>query len=815
MTTVHAQTGIKLATKPAKTSLLGGHFIYKVNNTPDAPTPSSANVVEWVDNDPTLWRHNVHIGSNGIKLRYGETTLSKWDTGSLIFYTPTTTNGITTTAKAIELNSTKGIVLYKDGTNKGLQLSSTGLEIFGSSQSTADVIVNSGGINIGNGKITGGTVGTTTQYEPDDNFIYLSTNEYGSTLRVGTFFKTNWQLVVGKNFGVTSSGDVYAYNATMTGRIIADRGKIGGTLDDNNGWSILAGRLYTGTIGAVNSLHMRTSDLDSGVSINNCLARTDWRLTVGNKFGVTKDGELFADGANLTNINAGSINIGPVVRYGTCTTAKATSDKVVDNVTGFSLTSGTMVAITFTEGNSSSQPTLNINSTGAKSIKKPGSSSSSSNLVSLTYYEYNFALGSVKTFMYLNDGTNDCWVLQDDGAGNARSSASSAATSATGYITSISGIDGITVHRNESPITNFVNIRDDGIHIYKKIDTDFIDVAFFGESAIVGPVENDQSRVEITSGGINLISRSGNNIDSVLAHFGYAYNRDGTYGDGGTIEGSKTPFYILGYMPASTTQTYGKYSVSEGNSVAWGGYSHAEGFYTCAYGANSHSEGQYSLTQGSESHAEGYLTQALGTASHAEGYYSKTKQAYSHAQNQYTRAFKKAQTAIGTYNAEDKSNTTTHPSKNAIYGQYAFIIGNGTGDGDAYRSNALTVAWNGNVNIPSGAEYQINGSPHTHSTLTHNSISIQTTSYTSVTIGANGYKAGSVACPTVANFKARCIVGWNWNNQTSSQSGETIPFFNRVYVDQTEQKVYFTARNCTGSQITTSARFFVLYTRNS
>ena len=313
MTTVHAQTGIKLATKPAKTSLLGGHFIYKADGTTE--TPPSANVVEYVDNNPALWGHNVHIGANGIKLRYGETTLSKWDTNSLIFYIPTTTNGITTTTK-------------------GLQLSSTGLEIFGSSQSTADVTVDSSGINIGKGKITGGTVGSTTSGEPDDEFIYLSTQEYGSNLRVGTFQKDNWQLVVGKNFGVTSSGDVYAYNATMTGRIIADRGKIGGTLDDNNGWSILAGRLYTGTIGAINSLHMRTSDLDSGISINNCLARTDWRLTVGNKFGVTKDGELFADGANLTNINVGTITISDISGLqNSLTYAQNNADYYFDDIT--------------------------------------------------------------------------------------------------------------------------------------------------------------------------------------------------------------------------------------------------------------------------------------------------------------------------------------------------------------------------------------------------------------------------------------------------------------------------------------------------
>lgn len=53
------------------------------------------------------------------------------------------------------------------------------------------------------------------------------------------------------------------------------------------------------------------------------------------------------------------------------------------------------------------------------------------------------------------------------------------------------------------------------------------------------------------------------------------------------------------------------------------------------------------------------------------------------------------QTAIGKYNISDSNST------------YAFIIGNGTANNA--RSNALTVDWSGNVNIPSGAKYQING----------------------------------------------------------------------------------------------------------
>lgn len=115
MTTVHAQTGIKLATKPAKTSLLGGHFIYKANTSTSGLTVPSANIVENVSDDPTTWGHNVHIGSSGIKLRIGETTLSEWVNNankiSLIFYRDGMSRGQQKSFKGIEIKES-GLTIY-------------------------------------------------------------------------------------------------------------------------------------------------------------------------------------------------------------------------------------------------------------------------------------------------------------------------------------------------------------------------------------------------------------------------------------------------------------------------------------------------------------------------------------------------------------------------------------------------------------------------------------------------------------------------------------------------------------------------------
>lgn len=108
---------------------------------------------------------------------------------------------------------------------------------------------------------------------------------------------------------------------------------------------------------------------------------------------------------------------------------------------------------------------------------------------------------------------------------------------------------------------------------------------------------------------------------------------------------------------------------------------------------------------GVSSHAEGAYTTAAGISSHAEGYDARAAGFYSHAQNEGTYTGRYAQTAIGTYNVKDWDDPnavepappTTHPSGTDSYGQYAFIIGNGTSDNA--RSNALTAEWSGSAQL--------------------------------------------------------------------------------------------------------------------
>ena len=83
--------------------------------------------------------------------------------------------------------------------------------------------------------------------------------------------------------------------------------------------------------------------------------------------------------------------------YAACSTASSTAAKVA-SCAGFSLSTGAAVAVKFTNTNTASSPTLNVNSTGAKSIKKYGTAAPET---------YLWQAGAVVEFVY--DGSY--WLI--------------------------------------------------------------------------------------------------------------------------------------------------------------------------------------------------------------------------------------------------------------------------------------------------------------------------------------------------------------------------------------------------------------------
>lgn len=147
----------------------------------------------------------------------------------------------------------------------------------------------------------------------------------------------------------------------------------------------------------------------------------------------------------------------------------------------------------------------------------------------------------------------------------------------------------------------------------------------------------------------------------------------GTYVPGGSFDptDATNKMTAAGFSYGRQPDTdVGQFSVALGlYAEASGKISHAEGYLTTASGQASHAEGLGTTASAQCSHAEGNETTASGQASHAEGYNTIASGNYQHVQ--------------GKYNVEDTSK--------------AFIIGNGTLN--SARSNALTVDWDGNVDV--------------------------------------------------------------------------------------------------------------------
>lgn len=198
--------------------------------------------------------------------------------------------------------------------------------------------------------------------------------------------------------------------------------------------------------------------------------------------------------------------------------------------------------------------------------------------------------------------------------------------------------------------------------------------ASFGTSgAVIGKIANGESRTEVVPEGMHVISRLGGTDYPIASiQFGQTVDEHGTHVD--------ASYYTMG----GRTGTIGQRSFVEGNNnEASSSNAHAEGNGNTASGFSSHAEGSGNTASNECAHAEGGACVASGQYSHAEGYYSEASGTRSHAQNLGTVAAGYNQTAMGMWNDEDTNNA------------YALIVGNGSDD--STRSNAFTVAWNGDI----------------------------------------------------------------------------------------------------------------------
>ena len=121
------------------------------------------------------------------------------------------------------------------------------------------------------------------------------------------------------------------------------------------------------------------------------------------------------NGVGLSELLNGKVS----TAYATCSTAAATAAKVVtiEGNTNWSLVTGTVIYVKFTETNTAENPTINVNSTGAKSVVLNGTTITTSSLSYAGYanriisYIYNGTQWAFNGWSY--DGNTDTKVQQN------------------------------------------------------------------------------------------------------------------------------------------------------------------------------------------------------------------------------------------------------------------------------------------------------------------------------------------------------------------------------------------------------------------
>lgn len=280
------------------------------------------------------------------------------------------------------------------------------------------------------------------------------------------------------------------------------------------------------------------------------------------------------------------------------------------------------------------------------------------------------------------------------------------------------GSTGVKVHpsgQSGSGIVDYTLIDANGTHVYKGGD----DVAMFGSTARIGKASG-ASRMELDSSSLKMVDKNDNvffKVEDMRGSNGVADITETFLCNESTISSDmiinteylpNSANYSVSVLDMSGDDVTGDYTVTiiqqypnnlsvspyppNGHTVVVEYSTESSGAvaYTLGMrainsllGSRSVAEGAYVTASAYTSHAEGSRTEAAGSSSHAEGFEAKALGWTSHAQNCSTIAASDHQTAIGKNNVED------------ALGVYAVIVGNGSSD--QYRSNALAVKWNGDV----------------------------------------------------------------------------------------------------------------------
>ena len=500
-------------------------------------------------------------------------------------------------------------------TNKFMTLTSSALNFYRPGTPEIDASLSADGLVLAKGGIKAGTEG-------EIGFIYLSTDNYGTTLTINGHEASDWRQVIGPNFGVRANGIMYATGVNITGDINATGGTIGGFKIDET--SIHTKNLSV-TSNADNSIALSSVDFNRVI---NRINREGLRLAIGDKFGITGDGTLYASNAIISGVitvTGGSNVYTKEESNASYNTASSTATRYI---TYISANDGIKVHNAL----ESSSNYLQLNST-AISLYKGGTQK-------MKLDAENFRIGDSTNYANVNsDGLQIYKGIQIASFGNTaiigRIDKNHIEISDTLFQMKTRSVD-------TSAFVHFKDLRDStGYALIKR--TLIYDLDGQGRiNRISLSLTPDTSKPYVIK--INGTTITDRNVASISGSYVYIY------ADAYQVDG--TEIYVEYYTSDSRAQTFtfGKRTTSEVLDNAPGGWSFSSGSYNLANGTNSFAQGYKNKANGDSSFATGEGNTAQGNLSAAFGYNTKALSPYSAAFGRNTIA--RGGLACGYYNNE-------------------------------------------------------------------------------------------------------------------------------------------------------------------
>ena len=357
----------------------------------------------------STYGYNTIMAPTYLGLRYNAINLAKLSTTEstpeLQFYFPSFSGSSNTPVQG----------------DKGLTLGVNGMNFYHTGSNTADATLNSNGLTINNGSIILGTTSGTAAGN-----VTLSNKNF--TRSINGTSHNDLRFAIGSKFGVASDGTLYSSGLdSVVSRVDIAETSLGNKVDtstfntlsqtvDGNSASITELSTITTNNGLTKTTNItNTVNTVSQTAAGNSSKISSLTNTLGtNADGTTKAGDIVHQVSQIdqdldgvtTRVSKTEVKLAG--QYATSSTGAGTTAKVATitpAVTGWTLYTGATITVKFTNKNTTSTPTLNINSTGAKTIKTYSGGALSAD-------EYKWKAGSTFTFTY--NGTN--WLMQDSSA---------------------------------------------------------------------------------------------------------------------------------------------------------------------------------------------------------------------------------------------------------------------------------------------------------------------------------------------------------------------------------------------------------------